>query len=102
MRCAVLCCCDRQACCALPLQARTNRVFAIEQPGLAIRVIQPYSKRLKKLLPQLSVAITLTAPPAYQMGGVLGATLPRAAVAASAVAAVAGPLTASLVSGGGE
>ena len=72
----------------------TNHQLTIEQPGLRIRITQPFFKRRSAYMPWLDTWVTLTQAPAT-MGGVLGGTLPGADAPATP-----GPLTAGIVSSG--
>lgn len=71
-----------------------NHALAIAQPGLSIRITQPYYKKYSAYATWLDVYVTLTAPPVSALTGVLGSTFkPSASSAASGSTTLAGSLS---------
>lgn len=73
---------------------RMNHFVGIEQPGIGIRVLQPFSKERGAYASWLDVWVTLTAPPTSALTGILGRTFRAGAISAASAA----PLVAGLAS----
>ncbi|KAL4429395.1 hypothetical protein ABPG77_005169 [Micractinium sp. CCAP 211/92] len=71
-----------------------NHALAIVQPGLSIRMTQPYYKKYSAYATWIDVYVTLTGPPVSTLTGVLGSTFKAAASTASTGKALSGTLSA--------
>ncbi|KAL4458591.1 hypothetical protein ABPG75_013456 [Micractinium tetrahymenae] len=72
-----------------------NHALAIAQPGISIRITQPYYKKYRSYATWLDVYVTLTAPPISTLSGVLGGTFQpaKASTAAAGSRVLSGSLS---------
>ncbi|KAL4444084.1 hypothetical protein ABPG75_011821 [Micractinium tetrahymenae] len=76
-----------------PAKPRTQKEVTIAQPGMTIRVEQPYLQRSASHASWLDVWVTLISPPAGPLAGVLGRTFKGSGLSVAGATAAAGAAT---------
>lgn len=78
----------------LAFQAGMNHALAIAQPGIAIRITQPYYKKYGAYATWLDVYVTLTTKPISTLTGALGSTFKAAQASTASSTALSGSFSA--------